>query len=128
MNESQRARRRENLQRLLKPRHIAFVGGYAVEPCIAAARKAGFQGDIWVVHPKYEMLGGVRCVTSLAALPEAPDATLIAVSRERTIDVVGELANDFDEEGAGAHGGVDDVEIEELLARGWSAGASFDSS
>ena len=92
MNESQRARRRENLQRLLKPRHIAFVGGYAVEPCIAAARKAGFQGEIWAVNPKYETLGGVRCTGSLAELPEAPDAALIAVSRERTIDVVGELA------------------------------------
>ena len=92
MNESQRGRRRENLQRLLKPRHIAFVGGRAVEPCIAAARKAGFQGEIWVVHPKYETLGGVMCVASLAELPQAPDATLIAVLRERTIDVVAELA------------------------------------
>ena len=92
MSKSQRARRRENLQRVLKPRHIAFVGGRAVEPCIAATRKAGFQGDIWVVHPNYETLGDVPCVRSLAALPEAPDATLIAVSRERTIDVVAELA------------------------------------
>jgi acyl-CoA synthetase (NDP forming) len=92
MNNSQRARRRENLQRLLKPRHIAFVGGRAVEPCIVATRKAGFQGEIWAVHPKYETLDDVPCVTSLAELPEAPDATLIAVSRERTIDVVAELA------------------------------------
>ena len=92
MNSSRRARRRENLQRLLKPRHIAFVGGRAVEPCIVATRKSGFQGDMWVVHPKYETLGDMRCVASLAELPEAPDATLIAVSRERTIEAVAELA------------------------------------
>lgn len=84
-------RRRENLQRLLNPRHIAFVGGRAVEDCINATRKSGFIGQIWTVHPKYTELAGVACVPSLADLPEAPDATLIAVSRERTVDVVAEL-------------------------------------
>jgi acyl-CoA synthetase (NDP forming) len=85
-------RRRENLKRLLKPRHIAFVGGKAVEDCINATRKSGFTGKIWVVHPKYEELAGVACAPSLADLPEPPDAALIAVSRERTIDVVAELS------------------------------------
>ncbi len=84
-------RRRANLKRLLNPRHIAFVGGRAVEDCINATRKSGFTGQIWPVHPKYEALAGVPCVSSLAELPKAPDATLIAVSRERTVDVVAEL-------------------------------------
>jgi acyl-CoA synthetase (NDP forming) len=83
--------RRENLKRLLKPRHIAFVGGKAVEDCINATRKSGFTGHIWAVHPQYTELAGVACVPSLADLPEPPDATLIAVSRERTVDVVAEL-------------------------------------
>jgi acyl-CoA synthetase (NDP forming) len=85
-------RRRENLKRLLSPRHIVFVGGKAVEDCINATRKSGFAGNIWVVHPKYEELAGVPCVQSLADLPAPPDAALIAVSRERTIDVVAELS------------------------------------
>ena len=84
-------RRRENLTRLLTPRHIAFVGGKAVEDCINATRKSGFTGHIWAVHPQYTELAGVACVPSLADLPEPPDATLIAVSRERTVDVVAEL-------------------------------------
>ena len=84
-------RRRENLTRLLTPRHIAFVGGKAVEDCINATRKSGFTGHIWAVHPQYTELAGVACVPSLADLPEPPDATLIAVSRERTLDVVAEL-------------------------------------
>ena len=82
---------RENLKRLLKPRHIAFVGGKAVEDCINTTRKSGFTGHIWAVHPQYTELAGVACVPSLADLPEPPDATLIAVSRERTVDVVAEL-------------------------------------
>ena len=84
-------RRRKNLKRLLRPRHIAFVGGKAVEDCINATRKSGFTGQIWAVHPKYEELAGVACVPSLADLPEPPDATLIAVSRERTVNAVAEL-------------------------------------
>ena len=86
------ATRREHLKRLLNPRHIAFVGGRAVEDCINATRKSGFAGQIWAVHPKYTELAGVACVPSLANLPEPPDATLIAVSRERTVDVVAELS------------------------------------
>ena len=86
------ATRREHLKRLLNPRHIAFVGGRAVEDCINATRKSGFAGEIWVVHPKYEELAGIPCAPSLANLPEPPDAALIAVSRERTIQVVAELS------------------------------------
>ena len=91
MKDTASSARRQNLKRLLKPRHIAFVGGKAVEDCINATRKSGFTGDIWVVHPKYAELAGIPCVPSLADLPEPPDATLIAVSRERTVDVVAEL-------------------------------------
>ncbi|MEM9499447.1 MAG: acetate--CoA ligase family protein [Pseudomonadota bacterium] len=92
MKDHAATRRRENLKRLLKPRHIAFVGGKAVEDCINATRKSGFAGDIWVVHPTYDDLAGIPCVPGLADLPEPPDATLIAVSRARTIQVVAELS------------------------------------
>ncbi len=91
MKDCAASKRRANLKRLLNPRHIAFVGGKAVEDCVNATRKSGFTGHIWAVHPKYEELAGVACVPSLADLPEPPDATLIAVSRERTVDVVAEL-------------------------------------
>ena len=85
-------RRRENLKRLLKPLHIAFVGGKAVEGCIKATLKSGFKGKLYAVHPSYESLCGIPCVPSLKDLPEPPDATLIAVSRERTINTVTELS------------------------------------
>lgn len=92
--------RRANLKRLINPQHIAFVGGRAVEDCIRATQKSGFSGEMWVVHPTYESLGGIPCFPNLSELPEAPDATLIAVSPERTITVVKELA------AMGAGGGV----------------------
>jgi len=92
MKDGAEAGRRTNLKRLLTPRHIAFVGGQAIEGCINATRKSGFTGKIWAVHPKYPELAGVACVPSLADLPEPPDAALIAVSRERTVDVVAELS------------------------------------
>ena len=92
MKDGAEAGRRTNLKRLLTPRHIAFVGGQAIEGCINATRKSGFTGKIWAVHPKYTELAGVACVPSLADLSEPPDAALIAVSRERTVDVVAQLS------------------------------------
>ena len=86
------AQRRVNLRTLLRPRNVAFVGGRYAENCIATCRDAGFEGEIWPVNPKYPALAGIACAPSLDALPRAPDATFIALSRERTIDTVRELA------------------------------------
>ena len=91
-NTGARQRRRENLKRLLRPRHIAFIGGRAVEESINLCRRAGFEGDIWPVNPKYDSLAGMPCFASIADLPESPDAALIAVSRERTVDIVRDLS------------------------------------
>lgn len=60
----------------------------AIRQCVAG----GFSGEIWPVNPKYAELGGKPCLPSLAELPQAPDATFIAVPREATIEVVRELA------------------------------------
>lgn len=85
-------KRQRNLKRLLSPRHVAFVGGrsmvHAIEQCLAG----GFSGAVWPVNPKHDELAGKRCYPSIDALPEAPDATFIAVPREATIEVVRALA------------------------------------
>ena len=85
-------RRRNNLKRLLNPRQIAFVGGKHLQRCIAMCRDSGYQGEILAINPKYESLGGVRCVPSVDALEGAPDAAFVALSRERTSEVVSALA------------------------------------
>lgn len=84
--------RRLNLQRLLSPRHVAFFGGQGVVEPIRQCLANGFTGAIWPVNPKYRELGGLACHCSLDDLPEAPDASFIAVPREATIEVVRALA------------------------------------
>lgn len=81
-----------NLERLLKPKSIAVIGGGAwCEAVITQNQKIGFNGKLWPVHPKKETVGGLPAFQSLADLPSAPDATFIGVNRIATIDLVGEL-------------------------------------
>ena len=85
--------RRENLRRLLRPRHIAMVGGRAIENAIAHARAIGFQGTIWPVHPSRESIAGLPCFPDVASLPEAPDAAFLATPAATTVEVVGALSD-----------------------------------
>jgi acyl-CoA synthetase (NDP forming) len=71
--------KRANFQRLLTPRHIAFVGGTDAAIAIGEARRRGFQGRMWVVNPRRETLNGLPCLPTLADLPEAPDAVFLAI-------------------------------------------------
>ena len=86
------ARKRANVKTLLKPRSVAFVGGRQIESCIATARDLGYDGEIWTVNPNHASLAGIRCAPSLDALPRVPDATFLAISRERTLGAVRMLA------------------------------------
>jgi len=85
------SQRQRNLRRLLRPRHVAIVGGQAMADSIRRCADTGFTGEVWVVNPKYPELGGRKCYASIADLPEAPDATFIAVPREATIDILKQL-------------------------------------
>ena len=85
------SQRQRNLRRLLRPRHVAIVGGQAMADSIRRCADTGFCGEVWVVNPKYPELGGRKCYASIADLPEAPDATFIAVPREATIDMLKQL-------------------------------------
>jgi len=92
-NNESRRRRQKNLARLLRPRHIAFIGGSQAAGAIAACQRAGFKGKIWVVNPARSEIHGIACVASIEELPEAPDAALLALSPERSIEAVKILAN-----------------------------------
>lgn len=92
--------RQKNLRRLLNPRHVCIVGGAAMEESIRRCDETGFAGQIWVVNPKYREIGGRPCFASINDLPEAPDATFIAVPREATIDIMSQL------DGRGAGGAI----------------------
>ena len=63
---------RDNLQRLLNPRHIACIGGS--DAALSASQcLRHFDGPVWGVNPKRETLGGAPCFPTIADLPEAPD-------------------------------------------------------
>ena len=87
-----RLARRANLKRLLHAKSIAFIGGSAVKRGIEYCRLFGFDGEVWAVHPTYDQIAEIRCVPSPRDLPGVPDAVFLAVSPERTIPIVAELA------------------------------------
>ncbi|MGE0117846.1 MAG: acetate--CoA ligase family protein [Dongiaceae bacterium] len=91
-SESLRAKRLANLRRLLKPRHVAFIGGKGLAAPIQGCISGGYTGQIWPVHPTYPDIAGIKCYPSVDALPEAPDAAYIAAPREPTIEIVRALA------------------------------------
>ena len=83
-----------DLSRLLRPKSIAVVGGGAwCAAVIEQCQKMGFQGEIWPVHPKAEVLAGLPVFKDLAALPSAPDAVFLGVNRFITVDLVGQLSS-----------------------------------
>lgn len=84
--------RRANLRRLLNPRSVALVGGRTLAPSIDMLRRAGFEGSVTVVNPFQAEIGGVRCVPTIADLPEAPDAVFLNVNRKLTAAAVRDLA------------------------------------
>ena len=78
---------RDNLKRLLSPRHIAFIGGsdadFSARQCAAQ-----FAGPVWGVNPKRDRLGGQPCYPSIDDLPEAPDAVFLATPRAAATETV----------------------------------------
>ncbi len=52
----------------------------------------GFEGEIWPVNPHRNEMYSRPCFRSIQDLPEPPDAAFVAVPREPTVQVVGELA------------------------------------
>ncbi|APC19059.1 acyl-CoA synthetase [Pseudomonas frederiksbergensis] len=83
---------RDNLKRLLAPRHLAFVGGRSMARALKRCVDGGYLGQMWLVNPQHESLEGVPCVRSIAELPCAPDAVFVATNRELTLTCVAELA------------------------------------
>ena len=83
--------RRANLDRLLSPRHIAFIGGRDAAVAVGEAHRIGYPGQIWPVNPKRAQIGGHACFRAVADLPEAPDAVFLAVPPDAAIATLAEL-------------------------------------
>ncbi|MCC0044342.1 MAG: acetate--CoA ligase family protein, partial [Brucellaceae bacterium] len=85
--------RLSGIDRLLKPRSIAVIGGgvwcaNVIEQC----RKIGFEGYIWPVHPSRETVAGLPAFREIAQLPHAPDAAFVGINRDGTIEAMRALS------------------------------------
>ena len=83
---------RENLKRLLAPRHAAFIGGDSAAAAVTQCVAGGFTGEIWGVNSRRNELGGRPCYGRVEDLPEAPDAVFLAVPNDGAVDTVAALA------------------------------------
>jgi len=66
------------LERLLAPRTVALVGGAWTDAVAAAARRIGYGGETWRIHPTRRSDATTRYYRSVEELPGAPDATFLA--------------------------------------------------
>jgi acetyl-CoA synthetase len=82
----------QRLRRLFAPRHVAVFGGASAAEAIRQCRALGFAGQIWPVHPTRTEVEGLPCFPDVAALPDAPDASFVAVPAAATVEVVRTLA------------------------------------
>ena len=82
---------RTNLSRLISPKSIAVVGNRGANFAIRESKKLGYDHKIWAIHPTLDFLEGIKCYKDIKDLPEAPDATFIAVNAESAIAIVADL-------------------------------------
>ncbi|KPH62561.1 acetate--CoA ligase family protein [Novosphingobium aerophilum] len=88
---------RAAMERLLNPRSVAIVGASDRPGALGASVlknlvDRGFSGEIHLVNPKREEIGGRRCVPDVAALPEDVDVAVLAIPQAAVLDAVRELA------------------------------------
>ena len=76
------------LERLLRPKSIAAIGGLQASRVVEQCRLMGYEGEIWPVHPTKTEVDGLPAYASIADLPGSPDGAFIGVNRHLTIDVV----------------------------------------
>ena len=86
------AQRQKNLRRLPRPRHVALVGGDDVATVINECRRIGYSGALWPVNPNRKDIAGIPCFADIEALPDAPDASFLAVPKQAAIDITARLA------------------------------------
>lgn len=85
-----------NLEKLLAPKSVAFIGaspdpgtvGAIVTGNLAAG---GFGGELWLVNPRHETIGGAPCYATPADLPGVPDLAVIATPPASIPTIISEI-------------------------------------
>ncbi|KGB80786.1 hypothetical protein JT55_16975 [Rhodovulum sp. NI22] len=95
MKASLERKRRDNLDRLFKPRSIAVVGASqdsAKAGSQALSTLAGFPGTLVAVHPRETEIQGFPCYPSLADLPEPVDLAILAIPAKFCVQAAADAA------------------------------------
>jgi acetate---CoA ligase (ADP-forming) len=84
---------RVDLRRLLTPGSIAVVGatdrpGAYGAQALENLQTVGFPGEIWGINPRRDEVMGVPCVASVAELPLAVDALVVAIPAAGVPEVI----------------------------------------
>lgn len=83
---------RAPLDRLLRPRSIAVIGGREAEKVANECRRIGFTGPIYPVNHRRKCMAGETCFARLEDLPEVPDAAFVAIPADPAVEAVEALA------------------------------------
>ncbi|WP_106498368.1 acetate--CoA ligase family protein [Lentibacillus sp. Marseille-P4043] len=83
------------IEPLLKPKTVAVLGASAKKSKLGylqvkALLDGGFQGDIYPINPKSEMITGLRCFPSLSETPKNVDLAIFCVSADKVEDCLEE--------------------------------------
>jgi acyl-CoA synthetase (NDP forming)/GNAT superfamily N-acetyltransferase len=81
-----------SLRHVLAPESVVVIGasrqtGTPGRAILDNIRTCGYPGRLYAVHSHARQLGGVRCVPTVADLPESPDLAVIAVPGPRVLDI-----------------------------------------
>ncbi|MDH3533900.1 MAG: acetate--CoA ligase family protein [Gammaproteobacteria bacterium] len=80
------------LEKLLRPKTIAVIGGDSAVEVVRQCQAIGFDGEIWAVNPRRPDLAGIPCIPSIDALPGIPDASFVAAPPAASLDIIRKLA------------------------------------
>lgn len=89
---------RKDLNRFFNPRSIAIVGASQDVITISGQplqhlQSHGYAGRLYPVNPKYVEILGVKCYSSISALPETPDLVLVLVNASRVAALLRECGS-----------------------------------
>ena len=83
------------MRELFAPRSVVLVGvsrqtGVGAYNGLEMLRRYGYQGTVYVVHPKAEEILGHKVYPRVQDLPEVPELAVIAVGRDLVLPVAEE--------------------------------------
>ncbi len=87
-----------DIDRLLRPQSVAIVGASDKPGALGAAvltnlERNDYPGEIHLINPKRETIGGRPCIASVAALPDGVDLAILAIPRVAVVETVQQLAD-----------------------------------